>query len=353
MSDVKWIKLSIGIFYDEKIRLIERMPEGDAIIVIWMRLLVLAGEKNMGGQIFVTDAIPHTDETLATICHRKVNTVRMALETFCKFRMIEIDGDKTIHILNWYKHQNEEGLEKIRNATKERVRRFRLNQKEQKEQNGNVTPRYSVTAPPVTVTKQNKKEKEIQILPLSSPSGGSEEGVKEGAHPREDSPNPLEISRWDDAKERLTRIATSPRFRKVLRPNTWTHKYEVQLSAALDELGPGDLDQVEWAYGLPDDHPIFEKALRLRRSWESLMENLTAEPQKIRAGRNEIGLNGLHVGTEPPPKPEPEGWAEICRTAYPEADLPASFWSLPKSVRDELPALRQKFQQAAMGAPTE
>ena len=35
-SDVKWIKITTDIFDDEKILLIESLPESDAIIVIWL-----------------------------------------------------------------------------------------------------------------------------------------------------------------------------------------------------------------------------------------------------------------------------------------------------------------------------
>ena len=32
MSDVKWIKLSVNMFDDEKIKLIKTMPEGDPVL---------------------------------------------------------------------------------------------------------------------------------------------------------------------------------------------------------------------------------------------------------------------------------------------------------------------------------
>ena len=38
-SDVKWIKITTDIFDDEKILLIESLPEADSIIVIWFKLL--------------------------------------------------------------------------------------------------------------------------------------------------------------------------------------------------------------------------------------------------------------------------------------------------------------------------
>ncbi|MGF2565521.1 phage replisome organizer N-terminal domain-containing protein, partial [Ralstonia pseudosolanacearum] len=37
MVETKWIKIVTDIFDNEKIRMIEAMPEGDAIIVIWFK----------------------------------------------------------------------------------------------------------------------------------------------------------------------------------------------------------------------------------------------------------------------------------------------------------------------------
>ena len=45
MNGVQWIKITTDIFDDEKIQLIESMPEGDTLIVIWFKILVLAGKQ--------------------------------------------------------------------------------------------------------------------------------------------------------------------------------------------------------------------------------------------------------------------------------------------------------------------
>ena len=39
MSEVQWIKITTDIFDDEKIQLIESMPEGDTLIVIFLTML--------------------------------------------------------------------------------------------------------------------------------------------------------------------------------------------------------------------------------------------------------------------------------------------------------------------------
>ena len=104
-AEVKWIKIVTDIFDDEKILFIEQLPEADSIIVIWFKLLTLAGKINNGGVMLFRDNIPYTDEMLATIFRRPINTVRLALKTFEKFGMVEIINN-AITIPNWSKHQS-------------------------------------------------------------------------------------------------------------------------------------------------------------------------------------------------------------------------------------------------------
>lgn len=128
MADVKWIKIVTDIFDDEKILLIESLPESDAIIVIWFKLLCLAGKQNNQGVFLLNNRIAYTDEMFATIFRRNVATVRLALNTFENFGMIEIVND-VITIPNWSKHQNLDALEKKREYQKELMRKRRNEQK--------------------------------------------------------------------------------------------------------------------------------------------------------------------------------------------------------------------------------
>jgi predicted phage replisome organizer len=113
MAEVKWIKLTVGMFDDEKIQLIQSMPEGDAILVIWIRLILLAGKCNCGGYIYFSESIPYTDEMLSTIFHKPLNVVKLAIKTFEQFNMLEID-EKGIYLVNFDKYQNATKLEEIR-----------------------------------------------------------------------------------------------------------------------------------------------------------------------------------------------------------------------------------------------
>lgn len=127
MSDVKWIKITTDIFDDEKILLIESLPDSYAIITVWFKLLCLAGKQNNSG-VFMLGKIAYTDKMLATIFRMKESTVTMALNTFAQFGMVEL-VDGVITIPNWGKHQNLEQLEERRNYQREYQREYRQKQK--------------------------------------------------------------------------------------------------------------------------------------------------------------------------------------------------------------------------------
>lgn len=113
MADVKWIKLTTDIFENRKIRQIECLPEGDSIIVVWMKMLCLAGNINDSGMLYITKEIPYTEQMLATQFNRPITTIQLALRTFEQFGMIEIIDD-VLHISNWEKYQNVDRLMELR-----------------------------------------------------------------------------------------------------------------------------------------------------------------------------------------------------------------------------------------------
>ena len=150
MADVKWIKIVTDIFDDEKIRYIETLPNGDTTIVIWFRLLCLAGKSNSNGLLMMTDRIAYTDEMLASIFKRDIKVIQFAISTFEKLGMVELMGNR-LYLTNWEKHQSIDKLEKIRENTRKRVANHR-----QKHLECNVT----VTLP---VTQCNATEEEEEL----------------------------------------------------------------------------------------------------------------------------------------------------------------------------------------------
>lgn len=151
MAEVKWIKIVTDIFDDEKMLLIESLPSADSIIVIWFKLLCLAGKNNNSGVFMMNERIAYTDEMLATIFRREINTVRLALRTFESYGMIEIIND-VITIPNWSKHQTLDQLEERKEYMKNYMKSYRQKQKQladgerECKPNGKVNSKVNVNA---------------------------------------------------------------------------------------------------------------------------------------------------------------------------------------------------------------
>ena len=164
MAAVKWIKLHTGMFDNAKIKYIRTLPEGNNMVLIWVMLITKAGQCNSNGFIFLTESIPYTPQMLASEFGFDTYLIELALGTFSKLDMIHLENHN-ICITGWEEHQNIEGLEKIREQTRERVKKFR---ERQKQLSCNVTSNENETQSNALEEDKDKdkeedKEKEIYI----------------------------------------------------------------------------------------------------------------------------------------------------------------------------------------------
>lgn len=120
--------MATNIWDNRKIVQIESLPDGDTIIVIWLKLLCLAGTTNDSGMVYFTKEIPYTEQMLSTLFNRPLATIQFALKVFQEFEMISIIDD-FLQISNWKKYQNIEGMDKIREQNRIRKQNQRERQK--------------------------------------------------------------------------------------------------------------------------------------------------------------------------------------------------------------------------------
>lgn len=125
MADITWIKIKTDMFDNEKIKLIERMPEGDMILIIWIKLLTYAGKANYNGYIMLSENIPMNIEEMAIIFNRPLEKVRYAIQILQRYKMLEVNEQEVVLISNWEKHQNIDGMQKIREQNRLRKQRQR------------------------------------------------------------------------------------------------------------------------------------------------------------------------------------------------------------------------------------
>lgn len=219
MGEVKWIKVSTDMFNNNrKIKQIELMPEGDAILVIWLKLLLLAGNINDGGAIYLTPEIPYTDEMLANELRKPLTTVRLALSIFEKYGMIEIVDD-ILMLSSWEKYQSADKLAEIRE--KNRIRQANYKKKQKALASGNVSGN-------VTVTLGNALEEE------GEEEGDSEEENHSFTHSAREDGKPVENS----DKERVKLKYLGGKLGKGV-----VMLSDEQLDSLLDELSIEEFDK--------------------------------------------------------------------------------------------------------------
>lgn len=287
MAEIKWIKLAADIFDNRKIRQIEALPDGDAIIVIWLKLLCLAGTINDGGLIYFTREIPYTEEMIATQFKRPLQTVKLALQVFERFGMITTTAD-LYQISNWEKYQNIEGLDHVRELTRERARRHRELKRIEAKNACNVTR-------DVTVTQGNALDIDIDI---ESKKSVSKDTPKESATPTANAPRPPKPERHQHGEYKNV-LLTAEELRKLSEeyPNDYQERIE-ELSRYMKSTGR-----------------VYKDHLATIRNWarrDGAQKANTKQAKPINEGRDESSYNSganaaIYAELEAKKKREQEG----------------------------------------------
>lgn len=132
MSKANWVKMDVYMYRHPKLLIIDSMENSDFIYYIWTSSVLLAGECNMGGCLYISEDMPYSLNNLAIVFRRNEEDVKKAYDVLINLGMIEKTDGEIYRIKNWEKHQNIEGLEKIRKQTNERVARYRERKREEK-----------------------------------------------------------------------------------------------------------------------------------------------------------------------------------------------------------------------------
>jgi len=171
MGDVKWIRLSIDMFNNAKIKYLRTLPEGNNIILIWVMLLTIGGRCNANGFIFLTENVPYTPKILADELCFDESVIILSLNVLAKLNMIQ-QIDDLISITGWDEHQNSIGLEKIREQNRVRKQKQRANERKLIE--CHVTSHVNVTQSHATeielekeIDKDIKNKKNSRFTPPS------------------------------------------------------------------------------------------------------------------------------------------------------------------------------------------
>lgn len=128
MDGLTWVKLSVDIFDNRKIKYLRTLPDGDKLVLVWVMLLTMAGRNNADGFIFITEKIPYNAEMLAAELGFETSVITLALTMFESLEMISTENGH-LCISDWGAHQNSDALDKIREKHRLSQQRYRERQK--------------------------------------------------------------------------------------------------------------------------------------------------------------------------------------------------------------------------------
>ena len=217
MPEISWIKLATAVFDDEKMLIIDSMPECDAVEVMWIKLICQAGKCNAGGWIWLEEGKPYTDEMLSAVFRRPLNTVRLALDLFKKLGMIEIN-EYGIFIPGFSKHNNLEAMEKVKDNWRKASERYRNKHKTSLTKSYDVIPQIREEEKRVEENREDIIFKHWNGLKIHSHRGLTDE-IRRAIKAR------LKEYSADDLCKAISNYAEI-----VLSPGTyyWTHRWTLK-----------------------------------------------------------------------------------------------------------------------------
>lgn len=87
------IKLPIGFFDDDKVRILYGQKNGMSVILLYIMLLEFAAKSNRNGALYVADGIPYDAEMIASLTRMDAAVVKGALESLQRYGLIDTEGD--------------------------------------------------------------------------------------------------------------------------------------------------------------------------------------------------------------------------------------------------------------------
>lgn len=264
------------MFEDEKIRLIESLPDADTLLIIWIKLLSQAGRTNANGYIFLIKNIPFTEEMLSTLFNRPIATVRLALQTFKQFGMIDITDDQYICILNWEKHQNIDGLERVKQLNAERNKKYRERKKQQQ-----LALENKVEENDVCVTSRDdtdiEEDKEL-------------DKEKDKKKKEKSSRHKFETCDTNGAKYLFEKIKVNNPKQKEPNFNNWANEF--RLMRERDNREPQEIkDVIDWCQA----DPFWQGNILSPRKLREKFDQLTIQMKSKKGERNNAESSGSNT----------------------------------------------------------
>ena len=108
---LKWFKLAVDLFDDDKIKYITSLENGRDAVFIWIKLLCYAAKKNDGGKLYMVESLAPDPKSLAIITGEKEDVFAEAFELFKALDMIRISEDGIPYVKNFSEFQWGDGID--------------------------------------------------------------------------------------------------------------------------------------------------------------------------------------------------------------------------------------------------
>lgn len=116
-----WLKLQVGFFQELIIKQLRTLPEGDSIVLLYLKLLLKA--INTEGIIYYQHILPTLDEEIALDTGEKSALVKLTISALCQYHAAVFLDDQSLQLLYL------EDMVGSESASASRVRNHRANQK--------------------------------------------------------------------------------------------------------------------------------------------------------------------------------------------------------------------------------
>ena len=154
-----WLKFYKDFLKSPQMKVIRKMPNGTDYLILYISLMLESVETV--GHLRLNETIPYNDDMIASITDTNIDVVRTGMKLFEELGMIQILPDKTIFL------PEVPGLTGKESESAERVRKYRLKQKEKLKMlqcNVDVTAcNDDVQKCNDNIEKENKEEINIEI----------------------------------------------------------------------------------------------------------------------------------------------------------------------------------------------
>ena len=148
-----WLKLKDDFFDDKYIKALKKLPSGDSIVLIYLKMQLRALKTN--GYIYYDKIMPNIEDELSLILDEDINIVKLTLASLSQYGLIEF-GDDSIHLIAM-------PIDTIGNegSSSERMRRYRERQKALKQLENTLIPSQCDTN--VTNCYKNEQISDVDI----------------------------------------------------------------------------------------------------------------------------------------------------------------------------------------------